>query len=78
MKKVLITGGFGFVGTLLAKHLLSKGIEVVVLEHSSAPVPKGLDAIQVIQADITSEESLAEMAQQIALEFACEHVTLSI
>ena len=58
VKKVLITGGFGFVGTLLAKHLLSKGIEVVVLEHSSAPVPEGLDAIQVIQADITSEESM--------------------
>ena len=34
--------------------------------------------VQEVHGDITSEESLAEMAQQIASEFVCEHVTMAV
>lgn len=59
MKKVLITGGFGFIGTRMVRHLRDKGLEVIVLEHPSAQVPSGLEEIQVLRADITDETSLA-------------------
>ncbi len=60
MKKVLVTGGFGFIGTRMVRHLLDKGLEVVVMEHPSAQVPPGLESVKVIRADITNEISLAE------------------
>jgi len=59
MKKVLVTGGFGFIGTRMVKHLLAKGLEVVVMEHPSAQTPPGLEGVQVLRADITDETSLA-------------------
>jgi UDP-glucose 4-epimerase len=59
MKKVLVTGGFGFVGARLVRHLVSKGIEVVVLEHPSTAVPAGLEKLQVVRADIVDESSMA-------------------
>lgn len=57
MKKVLITGGFGFVGARLVRHLRGKGIEVVVMEHPAAPIPAGFDDLQVVRADIADENS---------------------
>ncbi|MHB8475462.1 MAG: NAD-dependent epimerase/dehydratase family protein [Steroidobacteraceae bacterium] len=59
MSKVLITGGFGFVGTRLARNLRAGGVEVVVMEHPSAAVPAGLEDVQVLRVDITDEASLA-------------------
>lgn len=59
MKKVLVTGGFGFVGSRMVRQLRSRGLEVAVLEHASAPVPPDLADVQVLRADITEEGSLA-------------------
>jgi UDP-glucose 4-epimerase len=58
MKKVLVTGGFGFVGSRLVDHLRGKNLEVVILEHPDAPTPAKLDGVQVLRADITSESSM--------------------
>ena len=33
MKKVLITGGAGFIGSFLSKKLLSSGLEVVGIDN---------------------------------------------
>jgi UDP-glucose 4-epimerase len=60
MKKVLITGGYGFVGSRLARRLRARGIEVAVLEHPSARPPPDLEDAQVLRADISDEASLAE------------------
>jgi UDP-glucose 4-epimerase len=60
-KKVLITGGFGFVGARLAKHLDEKGIEVVILEQASVSVPTGMEKFAVVTADITEKESMQKV-----------------
>jgi UDP-glucose 4-epimerase len=58
--KVLVTGGFGFVGTRLVRHLLAQGKEVVILEHPGAQTPAEFSALQVLHADITSESSMKD------------------
>jgi UDP-glucose 4-epimerase len=60
LKKVLITGGFGFIGTRMVRHLRDKGLEVIVMEHPSVQVPPRLEGVQVLRADITNETSLAD------------------
>lgn len=59
MKKVLITGGFGFVGSRLVRHLRARGLEVAVMEHAAAAAPADIADVQVLRADITDEASLA-------------------
>ncbi len=59
MKKVLITGGFGFVGSRLVRQLRSKGLEVAVLEHPAAAAPLDIGDVEVLRADMTEEASLA-------------------
>jgi UDP-glucose 4-epimerase len=61
VSKVLVTGGFGFVGSRLVKRLLDQGNEVVVLEHQSAAAPKELNKIEVLRADIADENSMANV-----------------
>jgi UDP-glucose 4-epimerase len=60
-KKVLITGGYGFVGARLARHLHDKGLEVLILEQEGALAPFGLEKLQVLRADITDEQSMAKV-----------------
>jgi UDP-glucose 4-epimerase len=59
MKKLLVTGGFGFVGSRLVHHLRTQGLEVIVMEHPSAATPAALKDVQVLRADITDEAALA-------------------
>lgn len=58
--KVLITGGAGFIGSTLARHLHASNHEVVVLDNLSAQIhgplpsayPEGLAQIQFIRGDV--------------------------
>lgn len=59
MKKVLVTGGYGFIGSRIVKRLLDRGLEVVVLEHPSVPVRSDLANVEVLRGDIVDEQSLA-------------------
>jgi UDP-glucose 4-epimerase len=58
MKKVLVTGGFGFVGARIINQLRARGLEVAVLEHPMAAVPRDFEDLQVLRADIADENSL--------------------
>jgi UDP-glucose 4-epimerase len=53
MKKIVITGGFGFIGARFVKHFQAKNIEVVVLEYPTAKIPEGFPDCEIIRADIT-------------------------
>lgn len=60
MKRVAVTGGYGFIGSRLVRHLRRKGLDVVVLEHPAATTPAGLEDVQVLRADISDEGSLGD------------------
>lgn len=55
MKKIVITGGFGFIGARLVQHFQSNGMEVIVLEHQKSSIPDEFPKCQIIRADITDE-----------------------
>lgn len=60
MKRLLVTGGFGFLGSRLVRQLMAAGHEVAVMEHPSVQVPAGLEGVRALRVDITDEAALAE------------------
>ena len=60
MKKIVITGGFGFIGSHLVKRFHSKGMEVIVVEHPQSHIPDGFPKCQIVRADITDENLTKE------------------
>lgn len=60
MKKILVTGGAGFVGSNLVKRLVHEGNEVVVLDDFSRGKPQRLASVncRMVNADIRSPGSL--------------------
>lgn len=51
--KFFLTGGTGFVGTYLAKHLLQQGHELTILSRRARTQPDPDTAIQYVQGDPT-------------------------
>jgi UDP-glucose 4-epimerase len=60
MKKVVVTGGFGFVGSRMVRRLHAQGFEVAVLEHPAATPPHDLAGLELLRVDITDEASFAQ------------------
>ncbi|MEY2342355.1 NAD-dependent epimerase/dehydratase family protein [Acidithiobacillus sp. IBUN Pt1247-S3] len=72
-KRVLITGGFGFVGGHVARHLLDCGAEVTVLDIDTSPsrpsmmncAQQGLrDQVRVVEADVTDKLAMQEVIEE--------------
>lgn len=67
MKKYLITGGAGFIGSNLARYVLEKGCEVVVLDNFSTGKRENLeeilDRITLIEGDIRDRETVDRAVQ---------------
>lgn len=63
-KKVVVTGGAGFIGSHTVDRLLSDGCEVVVIDNFSTGRPENLshlkahDSLSLIQADINEAEKI--------------------
>ena len=54
IKKIAITGGFGFIASKLAEHFSQKGIKVILIEHPEAKRPKANTILEVLSYDITN------------------------
>ena len=59
MKKVLVTGGAGFIGTNLIKNLLDRDIEVISLDdYSTGSETNELKKASYLKMDIEQIESI--------------------
>ncbi len=62
MKKALVTGGAGFIGAHLCRHLQSQGYEVTALDNLSSGSRRNLPSeIDFVEADLASESALASL-----------------
>lgn len=69
-KKVLITGGAGFVGTNLILKLLEKGAKVRATIHKKPPQIKN-SKVEFIKADLTKQSDCKKVVEGIDLVFMC-------
>jgi len=72
-KKVLVTGGAGFIGSHLVDRLLDEGCEVAVIDNFSTGrldnIAHQKDNIQLVEADITDLEAIAPYFQDKEIVF---------
>lgn len=75
-KRVLVTGGTGFVGSHLVERLLRNGYDVVCLVRDLRNLRwlDGLD-VHLAQGDCTRPESLVSALQGVSLVFHCAGLT---
>lgn len=59
MKKILITGGFGFIGSALIEHFKKENLEIVILEHPKARTKD--KSLEIIRADISDENQIKNL-----------------
>lgn len=75
MKKVLITGGAGFIGSHLADHLSQDGYEITILDNLSEKVHYGKwpDYLNkdytLIHGDVTNKEDLKNSLKNVDIVF---------
>ena len=65
IKTALITGASNGIGLELTKKLITKGIKVIAVTRSGEAAGFTDDNLIVIQGDISNEESIAEVAEQV-------------
>ena len=64
-KKVLITGGLGFIGSQICKTLLKKNYEVIILDNLLSNTSKKIKNCKLIKADITNFKYLQKLRYEI-------------
>lgn len=76
MKKVLITGGAGFIGRHLSDHLLDNGFEVSVIDNESLGDRKhlNLDKVRFIEGDLRSTDDVRKAVdgQDVVVHLAAD------
>jgi len=58
MKKIIITGGLGYLGSHLSKRLIDEGFKVFIFDNYFTNVCSTIKGARVIKCDITNYESL--------------------
>ena len=61
--KILITGGFGFLGSRLAEHFIHQGYSVTLASRSTRKLNKNLSGAKTYKVDWKNEENLIEMVK---------------
>lgn len=73
-KVILVTGGTGFLGSVLIKHLVDAGHSITATKRQTSEIPdflKSSSLIQWVDADITDYFSLSEAFQDIKQVYHC-------
>lgn len=71
MKKVLVTGGSGFIGSWVIEDLLRQGIEVLVLDHVAPGIYSKVDrsfsqiSVEHFLGDVTDDTAVMEAAAHV-------------
>jgi UDP-glucose 4-epimerase len=65
MKKCLITGGAGFIGSHIAEHLANEGANIFVLDSLRTGFEKNLEGLNVnfFKGDIRDEKLFEELTK---------------
>jgi UDP-glucose 4-epimerase len=80
MKKALVTGGSGFIGSFLCKELLNNGYNVTVLDHQEPAVPqvnfiKGdILQVQLLTDAIKNSDVVFHLAGILGTDYLCKYV----
>ena len=61
MKKVLITGGLGLIGSSIAKKIIQDNFEVIIIDNKSTNIISEIKNAKIIEADITDYEQLSSI-----------------
>ena len=62
IKKVIITGGFGFIGKALIRKLMQNNITIIIIEHPNTTVPKGFENFELVRCDIRKTDEIKKLA----------------
>lgn len=73
-KKVLVTGGGGFIGSHLTKRLISEGASVRATTHERSPNLPSKEA-EYVQVDLTRPDDCKKVVQGIDYVFMCSAST---
>lgn len=72
MKKAIVTGGAGFIGSNLASYLLNQGWYVVVIDDFSIGSKKNLpvsDNLKIIKDDVTDKPKMQKLVKNVDTVF---------
>ena len=73
MKKIIISGGAGFIGSHLVDAVLEKRYEIIVLDNFSTGRPQNLDhvasEIQLVKCDISKPGQWQDLFKNINYVF---------
>jgi len=78
-RRVLVSGGTGFIGSHLVERLLNNGYDVTCLVRDSRQLRwlEGME-VRIVQGDCIRPESLAAAVQDVSLVFHCAGLTKAL
>jgi UDP-glucose 4-epimerase len=69
--RVLVTGGFGYVGSVVAQRLVQAGHEVAVLTRGGRPTAGPPPAAVMLQGDLLDRDRVRELVAHLRPEATC-------